>query len=86
MNSNSERLAAILTAGGIAFKDVWMGQHTGILTFWGEPMARRAAMLLQRASFKVTGGPREQRDYAKENKNTVLRPSTVKVWRVWISI
>lgn len=83
MNAQTEELATLLTAAGIAYKDVWMGQYTGILTFWGEPMARKAAMLLQRATFKVTG-PRESIDYAKENRGTNLCPSRVKVWRVGV--
>ncbi len=81
-NPKSERLAAILKAGGIATKEVNVfGLHC-IVTCWCDESARKVGHLLQAGGWTIKG-PIRSIDYAKENKGTCLLPTRVDVWRMF---
>lgn len=69
---------------GIPFKAIECYGSQIVITSWCRESAERWAGLLGR--FAKVRGITHSVDYAKENKNTVLRPSTVEVWRTFARI
>lgn len=79
-----EKMQATLARAGIPSKRIHCYGSQIMVTVWGEPAARKWAALLAR--FARVRGIAEALDYNEENRNTVLRPTTHKVWRVWATI
>ena len=81
MNEFSTRLESLLNAAGIATKRVECYGRQIVVTLFSEDMADRVAMILSNA-FRVKGALATTED-AKENRETVLRPTQVRIWRVY---
>ena len=79
-----EQMKAKLEATGIPAKEIRCYGSQIMVTAWSYNAAERWAALL--AKFSTVKSVKASVDYAKENTNTVLRPSTVNVWRVWATI
>lgn len=78
----TDRLKKIL--GSTPYKDVWCGTATAIVTFWGEPTARRFTGCLKTAGIKHRIV--ESVDYTKSSEGrAMMRDDLVKVWRVGIT-
>ncbi len=79
-----EKMHASLVKAGIPYKEIHCYGSQIVITSWSRDAADRWANLLTR--FSTVRGIIPSVDYAKENKNTVLRPSTIKVWRTFACI
>lgn len=76
------RMRSTLLQAGIPSKEVKVYGSQVMVTAWSEDAAERWAELLRAFCAKVRR-PHATVDYNKENRNTVLRPTTHRVWRVW---
>jgi hypothetical protein len=79
-----EQMQARLAQAGIPYKEIHCYGSQIMVTAWGRPAAEKWASFLAR--FAKVKAMKESLDYNEENKNTVLRPTTHKVWRVWATI
>ena len=79
-----ERMRATLVRAGIPHKEIQCYGEQIVITAWSRDAAEKWAALL--ATFAKVRGLIKSIDYAKENKNTMLKPSTVEVWRVFARI
>ncbi len=84
METPQQRMKAKLESCGIPAKRVDVYGSQIMITAWSRGAAEKWASLLSR--FAKVSRVIESMDYAKENKNTVLLPSAVKVWRVGATI
>lgn len=75
-----EQMQVTLQQSGIPAKEIRVYGSQIVITAYSRQAAQRWASLLAR--FAKVRGIVESRDYAKKNTNTVLRPSTVNVWRI----
>ena len=76
-----EQMKELLTQSGIPAKEIKVYGSQIMITAFGADSADKWASLLAKLCRKVRSC--QSTDYAVENKNTVMMPSTVKVWRVW---
>ncbi len=82
--SIQEQMKAKLLDSGIPAKQINVYGSQIVITALSRNTIMRWTTLLSRfASIKAV---KESVDYTKENQNTVLRPTTIKVWRVWATI
>lgn len=79
-----EQMQAKLEALSIPRKEIKVYGGQIMVTAWSRSAAEKWASVLKNLGGKLRMG--QGVDYAKENKNTVLKPSTLKVWRVWVSL
>ena len=70
-----------LLQAGIPAKEIKCYGSQIMVTAFSLDAAQRWQGLLSQFCSKVRSG--KSFDYLKENKNTVLRPSRMDVWRVW---
>ena len=84
MDQPQQKMKAGLESLGIPYKEINVYGRQIMVTAWSRSAAQRWVGALSRFGGKLRCG--EGVDYAKENKNTVLRPSTIKVWRVWVNL
>jgi hypothetical protein len=76
-----EQMREKLLKTGIPAKEVKCYGSQIMVTTYGLAAAQRWHSLLGNFCSKVRSG--QSVDYNAENRNTVLRPTTHKVWRVW---
>jgi hypothetical protein len=79
-----QQIKAKLAAVGIPYKEINCYGSQIIVTAWSRDAASKWASLL--GKFSTVKNVVKSVDYAKKNKNTVLLPSVVTVWRVWATI
>lgn len=79
-----EKMKAKLEQSGIPFKEVSCYGSQIVITAWSDGAAKKWAMLL--AKFSTVRGTVKSTAECKENKNTVLLPSVVDVWRVFARV
>lgn len=77
-------MKAKLEAAGIPYKAIECYGSQIVVTSWCRDSAARWASLL--AKFATVRGTIETLDDAKVNRNTVLLPSKVRVWRTFARI
>lgn len=82
LNEKSRQMDNLLRAAGLAPKETHVYGSQVVVTVRSRAMAQKVASFLKQGTFTLRGIV-EAVDLAKENKNTVLRPSTVKVYRVF---
>jgi len=82
--TKQQQIKDTLTKTGLPFKEIDCYGRQIVVTSWCRESSMKWAQLL--AKFATVRGITESVDYAKENKNTVLRPTTVKVWRTFAAI
>jgi hypothetical protein len=82
--SPQEKIQALLSKSGIPAKEIkCYGSQIMITAFCRDSAAKWARLLSRFATVKNTV---KTIDYCKENKNTVMLPSAIEVWRVWATI
>ena len=69
---------------GLPYKEVKCYGSQVMITVLSESAAKRWTSVL--AKFATVRPIFPSSDYATVNKNTVMKPSLVKVWRVWATI
>jgi len=74
-------MAEKLTKSGIPHKEIHCYGSQIVVTSWSRDAAEKWAMLLTK--FAKVRGILEALDEAKVNKNTMLLPSKVKIWRTY---
>lgn len=79
-----EMMKTTLLRSGIPAKGINVYGNQIVVTAWSLTAANKWASLLTK--FATVRGTVESMDYCKENKNTVMLPSAVKVWRVFARI
>lgn len=79
-----QRIKALLVKSGIPYKEINCYGSQIMVTAWSESAARKWASLL--AKFAKVNNVGQGIDEAKVNKNTVLLPTVIHVWRVWATI
>jgi hypothetical protein len=84
MTSPQERMTTTLAKAGIPYRGINCYGQQIVVTTKGEATARKWAELLARVA--TVRGVLKSVDYAKENRNTVLKPTTIEVWRVFARI
>jgi hypothetical protein len=85
MTTAQERMQAKLESLGLPYKTIQCYGAQIMVTAHSEETAKRWRSLLLKFATTVRPVSR-QIDYAKVNKNTVLKPSTVTVYRVWATV
>jgi len=85
MNQASKQMAALLRQAGIKAKSVDVYGRQVVVTCWSQATASKVAKLLASAKYVVRGSTQSV-DYAKTNLNTSLRPSVVRVTRVFAKV
>lgn len=84
MESIQDQIRKLLINSGIPAKEVKVYGSQIMVTAFSRAAAEKWAHLIGKfATFKSMV---ESMDYCKENKNTVMIPSAIKVWRVWGTI
>lgn len=78
--TNRTRMQALLAKSGIPAKEIKVFGSQILIKCYSRDAAEKFAGLL--AKFATVRGVVESYDYAKVNRNTMLRPSTVQVWLV----
>lgn len=78
--AEARKIAESLASGGVSAKRVSVCGRNVIVTVRSRETADKAAQLIA-AAFQLVG-IRESRDYAVQNTNTVLKPTTLPVWLV----
>lgn len=81
-NDNQQRFESLFRSAGASLKEVKAFGSRLIVTCHSQGAADKIANLLSRGKFSVDKVG-ESFDYDKVNRGTVLRPSTVQVWKVW---
>lgn len=84
MKTPQEQIQETLAKSGIPAKEIRCYGSQIMITAWSQDAATKWAMLL--AKFSTVKNTVRTVDYCKENKNTVMMPSTVEVWRVWATV
>jgi hypothetical protein len=79
-----EQMTLKLSECGIPAKEIKCYGSQIMITALSKSAAEKWVSLL--SQFARIRGVTESTDYCKENRNTVLLPSTVKVWRVWATV
>jgi hypothetical protein len=79
-----DAMAAKLAEAGIPSKEIRCYGAQIVITAWSRDAADKWADLL--AKFATVRGVVRSRDDAKVNRNTMLKPSTVEVWRVFAKV
>ena len=79
-----QQIKALLIKSGIPYKEINCYGSQIMVTAWSESAARKWALLL--AKFAKVNNIGQGIDEAKVNKNTVLLPTVIRVWRVWATI
>ena len=80
----AQQMKEKLSQSGIAFKNIECYGSQIVITSYCRDSADKWALLLTR--FAKVRGVIESLDEAKANKNTVLLPTTTKVWRTFAAI
>lgn len=79
-----QRMKSQLEALGIPYKEIEVYGGQIVVTCWSEkPLARWISVISKFA--KVRGTSRSV-DYAKVNKHSAMRPTTIEVWRVFATM
>jgi len=78
--AEAQKIDESLRSAGISAKRVSVCGRNVVVTVRSRETADKAAQLIAGA-FQLVG-IRESRDYAVENKNTMLKPTTLPVWLV----
>lgn len=84
MSTPQERMRAKLESLGVPFREINVYGSQIVVTVAGRETAERWAGIL--AQFAKVRRVLQSWDDAKVNRNTVLRPSKVKVWRVFATV
>lgn len=79
-----ERMRATLERAGIPARQIDVYGSQIMVTCQGRETAQRWASLL--AQFATRVRTVESLDYVKKNRGTVLRPTTLRVWRIGATI
>jgi uncharacterized membrane-anchored protein len=79
--SKQGELKAVLEKTGIPHKDIEVYGRQIVITSWSEDAANKWAHLL--SQFAKVRGVIPAIDYAKKNKNTVMLPTTINVFRTF---
>lgn len=82
LNEKSRQMDELLRAAGLAPKETHCYGSQVVVTVRSREMAQKVASFLKQGTFTLRGIT-ESMDDAKENKNTVMKPSKVKVYRVF---
>lgn len=80
-----QEIKELLAAGEIATKEVVAFGSQVHITCRCRKTAEKVARIMQAGGFTL-GRLFELLDYAKKNKGTCLRPTMVRVWRVWMYV
>lgn len=81
MKTPQKELKETLESSGIPFKKIECYGSQIVITSWSEGAAQDWAILISK--FAKIRGIIKSRDYAKENKQTCLNPSSMIVWRTF---
>lgn len=79
--SKQDQMKAALEKTGLPHKEIEVYGRQIVITSWSEDAAKKWAHLLSR--FAKVRGVIPSTDYAKENKGTVLLPTTINVFRTF---
>lgn len=79
-----QQMAAKLAECGIPAKEIKCYGSQIMITAWSREAINRWVLLLSK--FATVRSTVESIDECKVNKNSVMLPSVVKVWRVWATI
>jgi hypothetical protein len=82
--SLQETMKQKLESVGLPYKEIKCYGSQIMITAHSEGAAKQWAGIL--AKFSRVRGMVTSVDHAKVNKNTVMKPSLVQVWRVWSTI
>lgn len=77
-------MKATLEKTGIPHKEIKVYGSQIVITSWSEEAAKKWADVL--SQFATVRCVTKNIDYAKHNKNTVMKPSTVDVYRTFAAI